>query len=404
MQNPGFQVGTHRPFNQGINFPRSLANVAALLRTGSAQGQGYINDATRTIYYVPTRDQNISTLETIVPGSVEVLVLGQGSRGLVSTDRSPLHSIAFVGLQFSYATWLAPSGPLAYIDQQSGFRNLPNTSGDDDTWQPVPGALQFHTVEHIVIRNCTFKHLGSTALQIDDSSQEVEVRGCTFTDVSGGGVYFGQVNDANVTGNMRNQNFMIADNLFDGIPAEYHDCAAILGGFVINATITHNTVLNNSNTGISLGWGWSRDEATNAANNTISQNYILGGNWLLEDGGSIYTLGPQPGSVMTENFISHQQKLFGALYTDEGSAYWHIYRNVVHSVPEWLHIWTASIHDEMVDDNWTDQNYSDVHGTRCSVVNNHYLAPNLTLKMWPDEAQSIVNNAGATWIPGSKPW
>ena len=58
---------------------------------------------------------------------------------------------------------------------------------------------------------------------------------------------------------------------------------------------------------------------------------------------------------MSENFCSGQVKLFGALYTDQGSAYWHITRNVVHNVPEWLHIWEKSIHDELVDLNWSDQ-------------------------------------------------
>ena len=55
----------------------------------------------------------------------------------------------------------------------------------------------------------------------------------------------------------------------------------------------------------------------------------------MEDCGSLYVLGPQPASLMAENYLSHQVKLFGALYTDEGSAYWHITRNVVHAVPEW---------------------------------------------------------------------
>ena len=68
-----------------------------------------------------------------------------------------------------------------------------------------------------------------------------------------------------------------------------------------------------------------------------------GSNWLLEDGGSIYVLGPQFRSqIVTKhaaascpsaaclcrpqlaNYVSHQQKLFGALYTDEGSAYWRL--------------------------------------------------------------------------------
>ncbi len=64
-------------------------------------------------------------------------------------------------------------------------------------------------------------------------------------------------------------------------------------------------------------------------------------NWLLEDGGSLYVLGPQPQSVMSFNYVSEQQKLFGSLYTDEGSAYWHITHNVINGGPEWLHVWTS---------------------------------------------------------------
>ena len=50
--------------------------------------------------------------------------------------------------------------------------------------------------------------------------------------------------------------------------------------------------------GISLGWGWSRDEAVNAYDNHIVGNWVNGSNWLLVDGGSIYVLGPQPRSTM----------------------------------------------------------------------------------------------------------
>ena len=57
------------------------------------------------------------------------------------------------------------------------------------------------------------------------------------------------------------------------------------------------------------------------------------------------------------------------MYTDEGSAYWLITKNVVHNVPEWLHIWTASIHDEVVVENWSDQTYQQNAGTRITEAN-----------------------------------
>ena len=67
----------------------------------------------------------------------------------------------------------------------------------------------------------------------------------------------------------------------------------------------------------------------------------------LEDGGSIYVLGPQPNSVIEANYVACQRKLYGSLYTDDGSAYWLLQHNVVNGGPEWLHIWTSRIYDEV---------------------------------------------------------
>lgn len=177
---------------------------------------------------------------------------------------------------------------------------------------------------------------------------------------------------------------------------------SILGGYVVGSNFTNNAVLNASNGGICVGWGWSRDEASNSGWNSIARNYVYRSNWLLEDCGSIYVLGPQPASVMAENFLAHQVKLFGALYTDEGSAYWHITRNVVSDVPEWLHIWTESIHDELVDLNWSDQTYQDMHGTRCVVVNNTFLPPHTPYTQWPAEAQAVMAASGPARWPGPR--
>lgn len=71
-----------------------------------------------------------------------------------------------------------------------------------------------------------------------------------------------------------------------------------------------------------------------AANNTaVAYNIIR--NYKLQlpvcalgDGGGIYALGPQPNSFMTGNWISNMGsgRGGGALYPDEGSAFWDIYR------------------------------------------------------------------------------
>ncbi len=83
---------------------------------------------------------------------------------------------------------------------------------------------------------------------------------------------------------------------------------------------------------------------------------------VLGDGGGIYALGPQPNSTMEGNWIYRMGagRGGGAYYPDEGSAFWSILRNVFSSADfcqdacEWLHVWTASIHDTRVSDCFTD--------------------------------------------------
>ena len=398
MQQPGWSL-RGRFYGQGIATPRSVRNLYALL-SPATPGAGYVNSATKTIYYVPRPQDDMASALVLVPGGDEVLVSVTGDRAAQPAIQR-VTGLAFEGLTFSYAGWLYPSQGAGYVDMQSGFMVLPNSSADDATWTPVPANVQLHTVGAVAITGCTFEHHGATALAIDGGSQDVLVQNNTFRDVSGGGVYFGAVNDANITDVTRDDaHFVIDDNLFDGIPVEYRDCAPIVGGYVLNATITHNSILNNPNTGISVGWGWSRDEATNAGYNDIAFNYVYGSNWLLEDGGSLYVLGPQPSSHMRNNFISSQRKLFGALYTDEGSAYWSITANVVHNVPEWLHIWTSSIHDEVVTDNFSDQTHQQNAGTRITEANNTFLPPATPLDQWPAAAKAIMYAAGTLAMAG----
>jgi hypothetical protein len=70
---------------------------------------------------------------------------------------------------------------------------------------------------------------------------------------------------------------------------------------------------------ISVGWGWGA--LSYAANNLVYKNEAHHYKTKLNDGGCIYTLSPQPGNVIAENYCHHQgTPTSGALYPDEGSA------------------------------------------------------------------------------------
>lgn len=92
---------------------------------------------------------------------------------------------------------------------------------------------------------------------------------------------------------------------------------------------------------------------------------------MLNDGGGIYLLGPQNGTVIRDNYVHAQgQASTGALYPDEGSAYQTWTHNVVEDIgaSRWLHLWTSSIHNVTIIDNFADTSNYENHGIKCRMI------------------------------------
>jgi hypothetical protein len=85
-----------------------------------------------------------------------------------------------------------------------------------------------------------------------------------------------------------------------------------------------------------LGWGWGREESRRGGN-VVRGNHVAGAQVTrCCDGGGLYTLGPQPGSIITENYIAEgaSADAWGpskgnAIYHDNGSGGFTDTRNVI---------------------------------------------------------------------------
>ena len=124
---------------------------------------------------------------------------------------------------------------------------------------------------------------------------------------------------------------VVQDSVLRSCAVEYHGHVGLIVGYTAGTVIDHNSITNLTYGGLSLGWGWTSFTHTYAQNNTVSGNDIGYYKSLLQDGGGVYTLGPQNLTRVFGNYVHDQLDggVTGALYPDQGSAYAHWYGNVV---------------------------------------------------------------------------
>ena len=120
----------------------------------------------------------------------------------------------------------------------------------------------------------------------------------------------------------------IVNNYITDVTNEDWGTHGICAGFVRDINIAHNTISEVSYTAISLGWGWNRTVGC-MRNNTVHANLIHHYAKHMYDVAGIYTLGSQPHSFITENYVHsiykpgyvHDPNHWFYLYTDEGSSF-----------------------------------------------------------------------------------
>jgi len=324
----------------GRNSAFYLTNAKELL---DQPGEWYHDIKTNKLYYYPLAGEKIAGVDAIVP-ALETLVRAEGT-----LDR-PVENIIFKNIQFNHTTWMRPSEkghvPLqagmyltdAYTLDPKMIRGDNNHKLDNQGWLGRPAAaVQISAANNIDFKNCTFEHIGSTALDYVSGNRSGNVEGCVFRDIAGNGVVVGGFSPAAQEAHLPYDptdkrevcnNQRIANNLFTDVTNEDWGCVAICAGYVSNINIEHNEISEVSYTGISLGWGWNQT-VNCMRNNRVHANHIHHYAKHMYDVAGIYTLGSQPKTTITENYIhdiykpgyAHDPKHWFYLYTDEGSSF-----------------------------------------------------------------------------------
>ena len=322
--------------NTGHPSPFYLTNAKELL---DEPGEWYHDIREHKLYYMPresevVRDAVVPVLETLVE--------------FIGSAEHPVRNITIKGVTFSHTTWMRPSEkghvPLQagmYLTEAYKLRpqiDRPNNHKlDNQGWLGrADAAVELCYTEDINFEGCRFEHLGGSGLDYVLACRRGTTTHCTFTDIAMNGYVCGSFSPEGLETHLPYQPVdfreicsgqTIEQSEFYDITNEDWGCVAIAAGYVSGITIEHNTIHDVSYTGISLGWGWNRDLVC-MKDNKVHANLIYNYAQHMYDCAGIYTLGNQPGTVISENVVRdiakpsyvHDPNHWFYLYTDEGSS------------------------------------------------------------------------------------
>jgi len=357
-----------------VDLPSYVENAYELL---DEPGEWYLDRTEHAVYYIPRAGEDMNTADVIAPVMTTLVEL----RGTL--DR-PVRNLRFEGITFAHAGWLRPS-EIGHVDVQANFimGTGDNMLKRKHGWTMVhnehiksPSNIICRASRSIRFERCTFTKLGSGGVDLAYGAQDNVISGCRFYDISGTAIQVGDVlKDDHHPDDPRKivWNNQVVNNTIHDVCVEYKGGVGVFAGVTQATRIAHNHIHHLPYSGVSVGWGWGEEDAGGGADHyyqpfrydspTPAKDHRIGFNHIhhvmqeLNDGGGIYTLSNQPGTVIRGNHIHDAKGSPGGIYLDEGSGFIEVTGNCVYRVRRAMNfnnrvqnrIATCNVHDNCFD-------------------------------------------------------
>jgi len=317
----------------GPGKPAFLEHARAFL---DQPGEWYLDRAAGELLYMAAAGEDPAKRTFVAPVTEQLLVMA-------GRPDAPVRNIKWNGIEFAHTAWRLPAG--GYSGIQAGHYG-------PKEGQPVyvlPSAVEFFWAEDCALVGCRITHTGASGIGFGAGCRRNTVEACEVADVGGNGIVVGWRGNKAGGGVMKALDGdwpapaetpvgnVIRNSYLHGCGAVNYGCVGLFVAFSADTKVLHNRITDMPYTGVSVGFRWNTTE-TSQRGCIVEGNHIYDVMKVLADGGGIYTLGLQPGTVLRGNLIhdvhrsafAHGGAPNNGIFFDEGSKGFLVEGNVIY--------------------------------------------------------------------------
>lgn len=291
-------------------------------------GEWAFDKASKLLYYKPKPGETIENTQIIVPVLSQLI-------NIAGTEDKRVQNIHFKNIHFAHSAYRLPE--FGHDGRQACFYYNEGTGipGDEAL---IEEAIRIEWAENCSFENCVVEKTGGNGIYVTTGSKDILIDKTSLLDIGGNALMIGMAKDPGLESEELVKGVRFSNGKVSQAGRHYDSAVGIWLGFARDCQVVNNEVFNLPYTGISVGWQWNPKPSSSGAN-LIEGNHIYNVMQMLGDGGGIYTLGFQPGSVIRDNVIhdimrselNHASPNNG-MFIDEGSKGYLIEGNHIYKV------------------------------------------------------------------------